>query len=260
MNDYLTAQKVMSEAFDLQAKPLEGFNKKTYHGHFEDFYKKMLPAFDAIEQLYSTVGEPDVMISNMADALTGQAISAVEACPRRNAKESLKMSLNMQLAVYVFPAILHYKGNSSRPLADAISQKWKEAFPKSNVRAAEVEYIEKGFKRKFCYITTAVCESLGREDDCYELTLLRSYRDGYLSSTEEGERAIAAYYDVAPTIVKHINALEDAPSVYRGIYEAYIQPCIRMIEEGKNQECADKYYEMVCDMKDMYFSKDTRIC
>ena len=199
------------------------------------------------------------MISNMADALAGKAKSEVDGCPKRNARETMMMSLNMQLAVYVFPAILHYKGKSSQPLADAIGKKWKEVFPKSNVRAAEVEFIEKGFQRKFCYITTAVCESLGRADDCYELTLLRSYRDNYLSSTQEGEKAVSAYYDVAPTIVKHINALEDAPSVYQGIYEAYIQPCIRMIEEGKNQECAEKYYEMVCDMKQMYFSKDTRI-
>ena len=54
---------------------------------------------------------------------------------------------------------------------------WKEAFPKSALQATSFEEIEQGFRKKFCYITSAVCETFGKPDDCYELTLLRNYRD-----------------------------------------------------------------------------------
>ena len=253
MNQYLTAQELLGKAFDVSGKPLEGFNKHSYHGVFESYYGKMLPAFDAIEQLYLSVGDPDAMISNMAQTVVDRAKEAVDALPRRTAKDNLKMSLNMQLAVFIYPAILHYKGKSSKPLVDAISVRYKEAFPKSNVQAAEVEFIEKGFRRKFCYITTAVCESQGKADDCYELTVLRNYRDGYLASQENGEEMIEEYYDLAPTIVKHINAMENSAQIYQEIYETYLQPCIRMIEEGRNSECADKYMAMVLEMKERYF-------
>ncbi len=253
MNLYLVAQETMSSAFDPTSSAMEAFNKHAYHGKFESYYGKMLPAFDAIEQLYHTVGEPDMMLSNMADSLVSQAKSCMDAVPRRK-KDELMMSLNLQLAVFVYPSILHYKGESSKPLVDKISAAWKEAFPKSNVQAAEVEYIEKGFKRKFCYITTAVCDSLGREDDCYELTLLRSYRDGYLSSLEHGEEMIRSYYDLAPTIVKHIDAQKNAKEIYQSVYEAYIRPCIRLIENGENEKCARKYIQMVQDMKTRYFT------
>ena len=253
-NPYLTAVELMSTAFDTDNKPLEMFNKTSYKPYFEQFYARMLPAFDAIETLYEQVGEPEEMLGNMAQTLTDSAKAAVDACPKKGARDALAMNMNMQLAVLVYPAVLHYKGKSSRPLADLIGQRWKEAFPKSNVQAAEYEYIEKGFHRRFCYITTAVCENLHKGDDCYELTLLRDYRDEYLMQLPEGEDLVRSYYDVAPTIVKHISARPDASAIYSGIYEAYLAPCIHMIERGEKEQCAKHYMEMVADLKNQYFT------
>ena len=127
------------------------------------------------------------------------------------------------------------------------------AFPKSNLQAADYEFIEKGFHKKFCYITTAVCETFQKPDDCYELTLLRNYRDQYLAALPEGEEIIRAYYDVAPTIVKHINRQKNAGEIYRDIWSDYLSPCIHMIEEGKNEECKDLYIKMVRDLQKEYF-------
>ena len=41
--------------------------------------------------------------------------------------------------------------------------------------------------KKGCFITSAVCESFGKPDDCYELTMFRSFRDNYLAKEQDGE-------------------------------------------------------------------------
>ena len=38
--------------------------------------------------------------------------------------------------------------------------------------------------------------------------------------------------DIAPTIVKRIGRRSDAGTIYQGIYDQYLKPCIRLIEEG----------------------------
>ena len=163
------------------------------------------------------------------------------------------MDMNLVMAVYVFPMILKYKGKSSQPLVDEIMAQWKKAFPRSNIQPAEYEYIEKGFHKKFCYITTAVCQTFGKPDDCYELTLLRNYRDHYLAELPEGEEIIKAYYDVAPTIVKHINKQKDSSDIYHGIWTQYLSPCIHLIEDGRNEECKELYKQMVEELQKEYF-------
>ena len=253
MNNYQVALEAVQNMLDKDMAVLEVFNKKTYKSNFEKLYQKYVPAFDAIEELYHTVREPDEMLSSLAGALTEQAAADIKAISRRNTRDAALMNFNMQLAVFVFPAILHYKGDSSKPFTEAIGKKWKEAFPKTNVQAAEMEYIEKGFHRKWCYITTAVCETQGKPDDCYELTLLRDYRDGYLLSQENGEELIRRYYDVAPSIVRHIGEQEDSDEIYGRIWDKYLSPCIHLIECGKNEECRLLYTEMVEDLQNRYF-------
>ena len=162
------------------------------------------------------------------------------------------IDLNMAMVSFVFPMVLEYRGNSSAPLADKLTEAWKEAFPKSDIHAATYEEIEQGFHRKFCYITTAVCQTFGKPDDCYELTLLRDYRDHYLSSLPGGREMIQEYYDVAPSVVKHISRRENADEIYRSIWDEYLSPCIRMIENGEKEACRDKYVEMVSALRDEY--------
>ena len=253
MNQYLTAMQVMENILGEMAEPMEGFRRKTYPDQFDKLYQKMLPAFDAIEELYHTVAEPEEMLSNMAKALTDSAQGLLDKCKRKSQKESEMIGLNMKMAAYIFPCILRYKGDSSQPLTDQILKHWKEAFPKSNIQAATYETIEKGFHRKFCYVTTAVCQTFGKPDDCYELQLFRSFRDGYMSEQPGGEDLIRHYYDIAPTIVKHINQQQEAAAVYSGIWEKWLAPCMNMIETGQNEACLEHYVKMVETLEEIYF-------
>lgn len=73
MNNYLEAREGMEKLLDLTADAIEGFNRREYTESFKSLYVRMVPTFDAIEELYVSVNEPDTMISNMAQALTANA-------------------------------------------------------------------------------------------------------------------------------------------------------------------------------------------
>ncbi len=252
MNYYLTGIEGMPKLLECCEDPLPSFNRKSYPDAFARLYQMNFQTLDAIENGYNSVIDKEQFLKNMAAALVESAQGKMDACSRRGAKDRKMMDLNMAMAVFVFPMILEYHGNSSRPLADTLLAAWKEAFPKSSLQTAEYAEIEQGFHKKFCYITTAVCESFGKADDCYELTLLRDYRDGYLASLPDGKAMIDEYYDVAPSVVKHINQRGNAREIYGSIWENYLSPCIEMIEQGRREDCLELYREMVHTLRDRY--------
>lgn len=254
MNYYLTGIEGMPKLLECCENPLPDFNRKSYPDAFSRLYQMNFQTLDAIENGYNSVIDKEQFLKNMAGALVESAQGKIEACRRRSARERKIMDLNMAMAVFVFPMILEYRGNSSRALADTLLSSWKEAFPKSSLQTAEYAEIEQGFHKKFCYITTAVCESFGKTDDCYELRLLRDYRDTYLAALPGGEAMIEEYYDVAPSVVKHINQSENAGEIYRSIWDRYLAPCVMMIEEGRNEECRELYERMVHSLRDSYMS------
>ncbi len=253
MNAYLTGIEGMPKLLLELENPLQSFHKKTYEDSFKRAYERNLPTLDAVESGYNLVIDKDQFLTNMAEALAKAAKSEVDKIEKRGKRDQQLVDYNMAMAVYVLPMILEYKGNSTKPLCEKVLAAWKKEFPKSNIQAAEYEVILSGFHKKFCYITTAVCETFHKPDDCYELTLLRGYRDSYLMAQPEGEEMIREYYDVAPSIVKHINKRKDRAEIYRGVWDEYLAPCIQMIEEGENEACQKLYRDMVYTLKERYF-------
>jgi hypothetical protein len=58
-----------------------------------------------------------------------------------------------------------------------------------------------------CFITTACCEVLGLDDDCFELRTLRRYRDEVLANQAGGKAAITRYYAQAPRLLAQLPAI-----------------------------------------------------
>jgi hypothetical protein len=96
-----------------------------------------------------------------------------------------------------------------------------------------------------CYITTAVCAALGKGDDCRELRVLRAYRDGYLRARPDGKQLIDRYYANAPALMSFLLLREDAADLFATLYERYIEPCVRLIEEGRNEPALELYRRML---------------
>lgn len=107
----------------------------------------------------------------------------------------------------------------------------------------------KEHRGSWCFITTAACEYFGKPDDCYELTALRQFRDGWLALQPGGEAAIREYCRVAPSIVEALNASSQRDVIYTDIWNCYILPCIQMIEQSAYESCRALYEKMVLDLK-----------
>ena len=102
-----------------------------------------------------------------------------------------------------------------------------------------------GNSGSFCFITTAVCDYFGKLDDCKELTILRNYRDTWLRNQPDGQEVIAEYYNKAPLLVSLLKASEHYEDYCELLWTRYIQPCLRLIENGAYEECKKLYHKMV---------------
>lgn len=95
-----------------------------------------------------------------------------------------------------------------------------------------------------CFLTSACCTHKGLADDCYQLTVLRRYRDEQLTKTEEGQQLIEQYYSVAPEIVKAIETSDDKEMAYEYIFSV-IEQCVQLIEEKDFNQTLQIYKGMV---------------
>lgn len=234
-------------------KPMKDFRRDKYEGIFEAFYGSNRSVFEAIEYVYRNDENPDKWLSKLAANFVETAQADLNACGSKSRRNQKLLDFNLLISVYLIPAMLKYPATFSEPFSDCLLESWNKAFD-TKVGKASFADIDNGFHRKLCYITTAVCESLGKGLDCYELQLLKDYRDQYLEPTAEGHMMVEEYYNIAPTIVKRVEKQPDRDMIYKGLYQAYIEPCIQKIENQEYEACREKYQEMVLELKTRYMN------
>lgn len=96
-----------------------------------------------------------------------------------------------------------------------------------------------------CFVTTAVCKSLKKGDDCEELQMMRSLRDSFVSSSADGEMLVLEYYRVGPMIVSQIDKHPNSNSIYADLWNRYLKQCCELQRERKFKDALDIYIEMV---------------
>ena len=96
-----------------------------------------------------------------------------------------------------------------------------------------------------CYITSAVCETLGLPDDCHTLRTLRAFRDNYLKPTNVGRAFVAEYYATAPALVAKIKARTDVKDYTAALYARFILPALLAIEGSQPARAFKIYREMI---------------
>lgn len=92
-----------------------------------------------------------------------------------------------------------------------------------------------------CFLTSACVFARGLEDDCYELTTLRHFRDNFMRTHAEGNELIQYYYKHAPKIVEQIEERANKKAIYDYIYTSLVLPSIALINQ-KQDELAMEYY------------------
>jgi hypothetical protein len=100
-----------------------------------------------------------------------------------------------------------------------------------------------------CYLTSACMEYFQDrfDDNCYELTVLRWFRDNFVSKED-----IEHYYEVAPIIVETINKEEKSDMVYDYIYDNIVDYCVREIEQGNYEAAYIRYKNSVLALEEQF--------
>ena len=96
-----------------------------------------------------------------------------------------------------------------------------------------------------CFITTAICESENKPDNCAELTTLRKWRDEKLAKMDGGQDCIQHYYDIAPAICEKLKARKDSVIVFHTLKNAFLIPAIDSIEKGDDAAAFQTYVNMI---------------
>ena len=100
-----------------------------------------------------------------------------------------------------------------------------------------------------CYLTTACMQHFAQQfnDKCYELQLLRWFRNNFVS-----EEDIAHYYETAPIIVSAINQLPNNNVIYSQIYFDIIEYCVKAIEHGQYDIAYKRYKDSILALEEKY--------
>ncbi len=226
------------------------FHKSSYVKHM-DFLRSEYA--DLLQETADVCDRTDDGAERVAACIPEYVSGELEKLCSKRKRDLSVLDHKMNMVAYFVPLMGEIPSLQAKQLTERMVARWNEKMPEYKIGHSTYESIRNGFKKGiFCYITTAVCRSMDKPDDCYELNTLRTYRDGYLSETEEGRRIIEEYYNIAPTIVKRIDRQENADEVYHGIWENYLKPCIRLIEENKKEDCKELYTAMVHSLEKKY--------
>lgn len=126
---------------------------------------------------------------------------------------------------------------------------------KTNLRGANLkDSKQSGIKGKptgGCFLTTACVEAMNLPDDCHELQVLRKFRDGFVSETQEGRELIKEYYEIAPRIVQSANAAGNGKEVFKGLYSE-IREVVSLIDNNQPDKAYLSYCEMTTRLKSKY--------
>jgi len=136
-----------------------------------------------------------------------------------------------------------------------VTKKTINSYTVTNVCDTWSKHIECADYKKatsLCFITAAVCGSLGKPDDCEELTAMRRFRDEWLRAQPFGEKDTEDYYQDAPAICAAIDQAEDHADIYKMIFQKYILVCVTAFQAGDSLGCYRTYKSMVADLQEKY--------
>jgi hypothetical protein len=116
-------------------------------------------------------------------------------------------------------------------------------------------YVET-YNQSGCFITSAVCRTFGKHDDCQELMAFRHFRDSYMAEREDLNREVQNYYEIAPAICAAIDAKGDslAKQEYARIWDEHLSKAFEALRNNELEKTYDIYKKMVLSLEEAYLS------
>lgn len=103
-----------------------------------------------------------------------------------------------------------------------------------------------------CFLTSACVEALGLPDNCEELQILRVLRDKRRLYDDAFDSLVRQYYEIAPKIVKAIDAMPERKAIYHGIYDSLVKPCVDFVKQNRENDAIQRYTDAVLELKGIY--------
>ena len=224
------------------------FTRHTYKTAFDEYKGRQKDLIDAVDYLSSQQEDPDKYISQQVSRFLVGLVREINEEKQGKGRADAQLVMHhyvMMLTVYVVPMLVDLHMETADKMADEIIRQWKALFPKYPFKKGKFEIFNKSFRKTvLCFITSAVCRSLGRPDDCEELRTFRDFRDSYMMQTPERMQDVRHYYEIAPAIVEAIDAREDATQIYQRIWKEDLSPCFVAIKTGRYEQAHRLYREM----------------
>lgn len=238
-----------SEIFTFKIS-LDQMNAKVYPTVFKNFEDIMVPFWQPFNR--AVILDRDKTLEEISELLfsgyTGQLCENEKKYVQNNF-----LDIRFTITALLIPSLLEQNNEAAEKLADIFLDKWNKKYHKRPLGKANYELILKGFKKKFCFITSATCIALKKGDNCRELNVFRNFRDNWLLYTEDGQEKITEYYLFAPMIVGAINSSGKSEREYKRIWESYLSPCLSLLEKGQNYKCEQKYENMMYELEKKWF-------
>ena len=120
---------------------------------------------------------------------------------------------------------------------------------KGSIDQHNADKSEKSSTDVSCYLTSACMKYFQKnfDDKCEELTILRWFRDNFVSQED-----IKHYYVTAPIIVEAINNIENNDKIYNYIYENVISTCVNAIKKGDYEFAYNRYKNSVLTLEEQF--------
>lgn len=230
--------------------PLRKMKQKIYPENFKSYEELFRPA---LKSYCLAATENKEAADHFAGVLLERFIKQLEQEGIKE-KDNCFFDVRYMIVSFTVPAILEQNTPGATELADQFLAKWNTHFSKNPLGKASYETINSGFQKKLCFITTAVCSSLGRDDNCTELNKFRGFRDNWFAKTPQGPAKINEYYLFAPMIVRAIDRSPKKEQAYTDIWKEHLAPCMELIDSGKLDACAEKYEAMMRELEQKWLN------
>ncbi len=107
-----------------------------------------------------------------------------------------------------------------------------------------------------CFISSACVEYKQLKDDCYELQVLRQFRDNMVATDESVREMVLDYYRKAPSIVKKIRQSENPNKIWSELYENLVLKCVSYIEDEDFEAAKENYLRIFIDLEKRFGTND----
>lgn len=103
-----------------------------------------------------------------------------------------------------------------------------------------------------CYLTTIVCDILGKLDDGRVLNTMRKFRDQELQTNPEYINLLKRYDMVGPLIAKNIQNDKDKMQLSNYLYSSILEPICKHIENKEIEKAVTLYEVMTLSLVNYY--------